>query len=325
MAKTILVTGGAGFIGSNFIRLLLQKTKFNIINLDKLTYSGNLDNLKDIEKNKRYRFVKGDICNKKLVDNIMKKCNLVVNFAAESHVDRSIKDSTEFIRTNIVGTQTLLDAARKYNIERFIQISTDECYGSIDKGYFNEDANLKPNSPYAASKAAADLIARSYFVTHKTPVIIVRSSNNFGPYQYPEKIIPLFVTNALHDKKLPVYADGKNVREWTYVVDNCDAIIFVLNKGKLGEIYNIGSGNELKNIILTKKLLKILNKDEKLIKFVKDRPGHDRRYALDYTKLKKLGWRPKYKLDNALKITALWYKENEKWWGKLKKKEHKFW
>ena len=325
MGKTILVTGGAGFIGSNFIRLLLEKTKFNIINLDKLTYSGNLDNLKDIERDPRYKFVKGDICNKKLVFKLMEKCDIVVNFAAESHVDRSIKDSTEFIRTNIVGTQILLDAARKYNVERFIQISTDEVYGSIAKGRFNEDANLRPNSPYAASKAAADLIVRSYFVTHKTPVIIVRSSNNFGPYQYPEKIIPLFVTNALNNEKLPVYADGKNVREWTYVVDNCDAIIFVLRKGKVGEIYNIGSGNELKNIALTKKLLQILGKSENLIKFVKDRPGHDRRYALDYKKLRKLGWKPKYKLENALKITALWYKENEKWWKRLKKTQKKFW
>ena len=322
--KKILITGGAGFIGSNFIRYILQKTKAKIINLDKLTYSGNIDNLSDIKNNPRYKFVKGDIANEKLVSKLVKGCDAIINFAAESHVDRSIKDSRAFMQTNVIGTQVLLDAARKYKIKRFIQISTDEVYGSIKSGYFTENSNLAPNSPYAASKAAADILARSYFVTHKLPVIIVRSSNNFGPYQYTEKLIPLFITNALENKKLPVYADGTNVREWIYVTDNCSAINFVLNKGKDGEVYNIGSGNELKNIVLTKKILKLLDKKENLIKFVKDRPGHDKRYALKLSKLKSLGWKPDKKFDAGLKETVLWYKENVKWWKKLKKKE-RFW
>ena len=324
--KTILITGGAGFIGSNFIRYFLKNSKSNIINLDKLTYSGNIENLKDIEMHPRYKFIKGDICDKKLLDKIIKRCDVIINFAAESHVDRSIRDASEFIRTNISGTRMLLDAAKKYKIKKFLQISTDEVYGSITRGHFTENSSLAPNSPYAASKAAADLLARSYFVTYKLPVIIVRSSNNFGPYQYPEKIIPLFITNALENKKLPLYADGRNVREWLYVLDNCDAINFILNYGKVGEIYNIGSRNELENISLTKKILKLLNKHTKLIKFVKDRPGHDRRYALKITKLKKLGWKPKHKFKDALYETVLWYKNNTKWWKKLKKKkEEKFW
>ena len=339
--RKILITGGAGFIGSNFVRYLLRKTKNDtlgtkIINLDKLTYSGNLENLKDLEKNPRYKFVKGDICNRKLVFELAKDCDAVINFAAESHVDRSIKDPTEFIKTNVFGTQILLDAARRYSakggsasggkIPRFVHISTDEVYGSINKGHFTEASPLAPNSPYAASKAAGDLLARSYFITYKLPVVIVRSSNNFGPYQFPEKIIPLFITNALENKQLPVYADGTNVREWLYVEDNCAAINFVLNFGKAGEVYNIGSGEEMKNINLTKKILEILDKDERLIKFVKDRPGHDKRYALDLAKIRKLGWRPKHNFEDALNETVLWYKENVKWWKRLKKrKEEKFW
>ena len=322
--KSILVTGGAGFIGSNFIRYILKTSKCRVINLDKLTYSGNLSNLKDLKNNPRYKFVKGDICNKRLVASLVKRCDGIINFAAESHVDRSIKDATEFIRTNIHGTQILLDAAKKYRIKRFIQISTDEVYGSIKKGSFNENSPIKPNSPYAASKAAADLLVRSYFVTYKSPVIIVRSSNNFGPFQYPEKVIPLFITNSIDNKRLPLYADGSNVREWIYVLDNCDAINYVFNHGKIGEIYNIGSENELKNIDLTKKILKILKKSQNLIKFVKDRPGHDKRYALDSSKLRKLGWKPKKKFDKALGETVNWYKENTKWWRRLKKNE-KFW
>ncbi|MGB2705629.1 MAG: dTDP-glucose 4,6-dehydratase [Candidatus Omnitrophota bacterium] len=326
MYKRILITGGAGFIGSNFVKYVLKMSKTKVINLDKLTYSGNLDNLKDVEKNPRYKFVKGDICDKKLVSKLAKKCDAIVNFAAESHVDRSIKDAKEFVRTNVIGTQVLLDAAKKYKIRRFIHISTDEVYGSIDKGYFSEDSPLMPNSPYAASKAAADLLVRSYFVTYKLPVIIVRSSNNFGPYQHPEKIIPLFVTNALLNKKVPLYADGTNVREWLYVLDNCDAINFVLNFGKAGEIYNIASGNEMKNIELTRKILSLLGKERRLIKFVKDRPGHDKRYALNVGKISKLGWKPRYKFKDALKETVLWYRENVKWWKKLKKrKEERFW
>ncbi len=329
--KKILVTGGAGFIGSNFIRYILQVLRIKdkglkLINLDKLTYSGNLENLKDVEKDPRYKFVKGDICDRKLVFELARNCDAIINFAAESHVDRSIKDPTEFIKTNVFGTQILLDAAKKFRIKRYIQISTDEVCGSITKGAFNESSQLRPNSPYAASKAAADLLVRSYYVTYKLPAIIIRSSNNFGQFQYPEKIIPLFITNALENKKLPLYADGSNVREWLYVLDNCDAINFILNNGKVGEVYNIGGGNELRNIDLTKKILKILRKDEKLIKFVKDRPAHDKRYALDSTKVKKLGWKPKYKFEDALKETVHWYKKNTKWWKRLKKrKEEKFW
>jgi len=322
----MLITGGAGFIGSNFVKYVLKMSKTKVINLDKLTYSGNLDNLKDVAKNPGYRFVKGDICDKKLVFKLVKECDAIINFAAESHVDRSIKDAKEFVRTNIIGTQVLLDAAKKYKIRRFIHISTDEVYGSTDKGYFSEKSPLMPNSPYAASKAAADVLARSYFVTYKIPVIIVRSSNNFGPYQYPEKIIPLFVTNALEDKKVPLYADGTNVREWLYVLDNCDAINFVFNFGKAGEIYNIASGNEMKNIDLTRKILNLLGKQKSLIKFVKDRPGHDKRYALNSGKLKKLGWKPRHEFEDALKETVLWYRENVKWWKKLKEKScKKFW
>jgi len=330
MYKKILITGGAGFIGSNFIRYLLRRTKgegrrtIRIINLDKLTYGGNLDNLRDVEKNPRYKFIKGDICDKKLVNKISKHCDAIINFAAESHVDRSIQDATDFVRTNVLGTQVLLDAAKKNKVKRFIQVSTDEVYGSIKKGYFTESSTLRPNSPYAATKAAADLLVRSYFVTYNLPAIIVRSSNNFGPFQYSEKMIPLFVTNALENKKLPLYADGSNVREWLYVLDNCDAINFVLNFGKAGEVYNIGSGNEKKNILLTKIILRLLDKNESLIKFVKDRPGHDKRYALDIAKLKRLGWKPKHAFLKAIEETVLWYKGNPKWWKKIKKKE-KFW
>jgi len=329
MFSKILITGGAGFIGSNFVRYMLRRMKderrrTKVVNLDKLTYSGNLENLRDVGKDPRYTFVKGDICDKKLVFKLAKRCDAIINFAAESHVDRSIKDSTAFIKTNVFGTQVLLDAAREYKIKRFIQISTDEVYGSTAKGSFDENSPLLPNSPYAATKAAADLLVRSYFVTYKLPLITVRSSNNFGPYQYPEKIIPLFIANALKNKKVPLYADGSNVREWLYVKDNCDAVNFILNFGKIGEVYNVGSGNEMKNINLTKKILCILAKHEKLIKFVKDRPGHDKRYALNTEKLQKLGWKPGYNFEEALKETVLWYKQHIKWWKNLKKKE-KFW
>ncbi|MFN3966323.1 MAG: dTDP-glucose 4,6-dehydratase, partial [Endomicrobiia bacterium] len=278
----ILVTGGCGFIGSNFIRYILKKYhEYKIINLDKLTYAGNPDNLKDIEKNKNYKFVKGDICDSKIVDKLVKEVDCIINFAAESHVDRSILEPGSFLKTDVFGTYTLLESAKKNNIKRYIQISTDEVYGSIENGSFTEESPLRPNSPYSASKASADMLCRAYFVTYNLPVIITRSSNNFGPYQYPEKIIPLFITNALEDKLLPVYGDGKNIRDWIYVLDNCKAIDLVLHKGKPGEIYNIGGGNEIQNIELTKKILKLLNKPESLIKFVEDRAGHDRRYSLD--------------------------------------------
>jgi dTDP-glucose 4,6-dehydratase len=316
--KRLLITGGAGFIGSNFIRHILAKYEnCSIVNLDKLTYCGNLDNLKDIEKNKRYKFVKGDIADEKLVRELVRECDIIVNFAAETHVDRSVTDPYSFVRTNVLGTHTLLEAARARGVERFIQISTDEVYGSIEKGSFKETDSLLPNSPYSAAKAGADLLARSYFSTFKLPVIITRSSNNFGPYQYPEKVIPLFVTNAIDEKSLPVYGDGLNVRDWLFVLDNCEGIDTVLHKGKPGEIYNIGGGTEITNLVLTNSILEILGKDKKLIKFVTDRPGHDRRYSLDITKLKSLGWAPKHDFKTSLELTVNWYKTNEKWWRRL--------
>lgn len=317
----ILITGGSGFIGSNFIRFILGKYRdVNLINLDKLTYCGNPENLRDIEKDPRYRFVKGDICDKNLVEELVKDSEAVVNFAAESHVDRSILDPMAFVNTNILGTLTLLEAAKKHKIKRFLHISTDEVYGSIKKGSSDENFPLFPNSPYAASKASADLLVRSYFVTYNFPAMITRSSNNYGPYQYPEKVIPLFITNLLEGKELPLYGSGKNVREWIYVIDNCAAIDMVLHNGKPGETYNIGSGNELDNMTLAKAILKILKKDKSCIKFVNDRPGHDLRYSLNSKKIRSLGWRPKMTFENALKETINWYKDNPSWWQDLKKK-----
>jgi dTDP-glucose 4,6-dehydratase len=319
----LLVTGGAGFIGSNFIRHIIKKhPDYKIINLDKLTYAGNLDNLKDIENNSNYTFVRGDICERKIVDELAEGVTAIINFAAESHVDRSIIDPSSFIRTNIDGTYNLLESAKRYNISRFLQISTDEVYGSIPKGSFKETSPLNPNSPYAATKASADMLVRSYRVTFNLPVIIARSSNNFGPYQFPEKIIPLFITNALADKPVPLYGDGMNIRDWLYVMDNCEAIDLILHKGKEGEIYNIGGGNELRNIDLTRMVLKILGKPESLIQPVKDRPGHDRRYSLDCSKIKsQLGWTPRFKFAQALQETVKWYIDNRWWWTKLKGRE----
>ena len=318
----LLVTGGAGFIGSNFIRHIIKKyPQYKIINLDKLAYAGNLDNLKEIESNSNYTFVKGDICDRKIVDELSKNAEAIVNFAAQSHVDRSIIDASDFLRTNIDGTHNLLEATKRHNISRFIQISTDEVYGSIEKGSFKETSPLSPSSPYAASKAAADMVVHSYRVTFNLPTIVARSTNNFGPYQYPEKIIPLFITNALEDKPLPLYGDGMNVRDWLYVIDNCEAIDLILHKGKEGEIYNIGGGNELKNIDLTKIVLKILGKPESLIQPVKDRPGHDRRYSLDCSKIEReLGWAPGFDFERALEETVKWYVDNQWWWKKLKAK-----
>lgn len=318
----ILVTGGAGFIGSNFIHHLIQKhPDYLIINLDKLTYAGNLENLKTIENNPNYNFIKGDICDRNLVASIIDnfKVQAIINFAAESHVDRSIMGSDVFIQTNIVGTHTLLEVAREKNIEKFIQISTDEVYGSLDSaGKFTEQTPLHPNSPYAASKASADLLALAYQHTYGVPVIITRCSNNYGPYQFPEKLIPLMIVNALNNKPLPIYGDGQNVRDWIYVTDHCEAILTVLDKGKIGEVYNIGAENEKPNIEIVKLILKELGKDESLIKFVKDRPGHDRRYAIDATKIKtELGWRPAYTFEKAIKSTIDWYLDNETWWNKI--------
>ena len=316
--KKILITGGAGFIGSNFIRYFLNSySDYYIVNLDKLTYAGNRANLKDIEKDPRYKFIKGDICDKKCVEKAALGCNAIINFAAQSHVDRSIKDPGIFLKTNIDGVQVILDTVNKQKIPRFIQISTDEVYGSVQKGYSVEKDSLKPSSPYAASKAAADLLCLSYNTTYRTPVIITRSSNNFGEYQSPEKVIPLFITNALKGKMLPLYADGTNKRDWIYVLDNCEAINCILQKGSLGEIYNIGGGLEKKNLELTHLILKIMNKGKNIIEFVKDRPGHDKRYALNCAKIKKLGWQARCDFNKAIESTVEWYKNNEWWWKPL--------
>jgi dTDP-glucose 4,6-dehydratase len=319
-----LVTGGAGFIGSNFIRYILNKyPQYKVINYDKLTYAGNLDNLRDIEKDKRYKFVKGDIADFKLVNKYIKNVDAIINFAAETHVDRSILNADEFIKTAVNGTFSLLESARANNIKKFIHISTDEVYGSILKGSFTEESPLSPNSPYSAAKASSDMLARSYFVTYGLPVIITRCSNNYGPYQYPEKVIPLFVTNAIDNKELPLYGDGKNVRDWLYVLDHCRGIDVVLHKGKNGEVYNIGGGVEITNIELTKKVLKLMGKPLSLIKKVADRPGHDRRYSINCSKLEKLGYKPAYTFEKALSETVKWYTENTKIWRKLKDKNYK--
>ncbi|MBI2598110.1 MAG: dTDP-glucose 4,6-dehydratase [Candidatus Diapherotrites archaeon] len=316
--QKILVTGGAGFIGSNFIRHLLSLQKeIEIVNFDKLTYAGNLENLRDVEQNPNYSFLKGDICDEKTVKNAMQEIEVVINFAAESHVDRSIYDPESFIRTDMIGAHVLLEEARRQDVEKFIQISTDEVYGSIEKRKFSERSPLNPSNPYSASKAGADRLAYSYFKTYGLPIIITRSSNNFGPYQFPEKIIPLFITNLLLKKKVPLYGDGKNVRDWLFVEDNCRAISLCMQKGKNGETYNIGGGNEKTNIELTKIILKELGLDESRVEFVADRLGHDRRYALDFSKVKKLGFRPSKNFEQQLKETIHWYKNNQNWWKPL--------
>lgn len=323
----LLVTGGAGFIGSNFIRYYLKENpNDSIVNLDKLTYAGNLESLKDIEGDKRYKFIHGDIADFNLVDRLLKDgIDVVINFAAESHVDRSIDDPSPFLNTNITGTQLILESSRRNKISRFIQVSTDEVYGSLEPiGLFTERTALRPNSPYAASKASADLLTRAYFKTYNFPALITRCSNNYGPYQFPEKLIPLFVTNALLDEPLPVYGDGLNIRDWLYVEDHCRAIDIVLKKGKEGEVYNIGGNTEKKNIEITDKILSILNKPQTLKKFVKDRPGHDRRYAIDSTKIKmELGWEPKYQFEDALRKTIQWYIDNKEWWERIKSGEYR--
>ncbi len=315
----ILVTGGAGFIGSNFIRYqIINNPSHKIVNLDKITYCGNLENLKDIENNPNYKFIKGDITDKNFVDNLMgeEKPDCIINFAAESHVDNSILDPLAFTKTNILGTNILLEVSRHYQIKKFIQISTDEVYGSIKDGKFKEDDSLKPNSPYSASKAAADLLVRSFVKTYNFPVIIVRPSNNFGPYQYTEKFIPLFITNLLQNKKVPLYGKGKNMREWIYVEDTCSGIDKVLNKGEIGEIYNLGSEEEKSNIDIAKTLQKKLQEGKDMIKFVEDRKGHDFRYFLDSSKIRKLGWKPRHKFEESLLKTIDWYKNNKWWWEK---------
>ena len=322
--KHYLVTGGSGFIGSNFIRYLMNivKQPVKITNLDKLTYAGNPENLRDIENKPGYRFIKGDICDKDLVLNLMKDVDIVVNFAAESHVDRSIGAPDEFIMTDVYGTFSLLEASRTYPIERFIQISTDEVYGSILEGSFKETDPLEPSSPYSASKAGADRLAFSYFVTYDLPVIITRCSNNYGPFQYPEKLIPLFVTNALDDKSLPIYGDGKNVRDWIYVADHCAAIQFLIENGKTGQVYNIGANNERMNIEITDLILQTLNKPDTLKTYIKDRLGHDRRYSLDCCKIRKIGWEPKFSFKEAIQETIQWYVDHRNWWEPIKTGEY---
>lgn len=318
----LLVTGGAGFIGSNFIRhIMTLHPDFEIVNLDNLTYAGNLNSVKDLEKNSLYTFIKGDICNRDLVSSIFTRHSIdkIIHFAAESHVDRSIADPSAFVKTNVFGTHILLECAREHAISSFIHISTDEVYGSTASGSFSEKAILSPSSPYSASKAGSDLLALSYFTTYNLPVIITRCTNNFGPYQYPEKLIPLFVTNLINGKKVPVYGTGENVRDWIHVSDHCRAIEFLLQKGNYGEIYNIGGGNEKTNLQITQMILKLLKKDTSMIEYVANRPGHDFRYSLDCSKLQALGWKPTYSFEEGLRDTVSWYLQNAWWWKPLMK------
>jgi dTDP-glucose 4,6-dehydratase len=318
----ILVTGGCGFIGSNFIHYILKNTDFEVVNFDALTYSGNPDNLKDIERNERYKFVHGRVEDKKLVSELLVDTDYLVNFAAESHVDRSILDPRPFIVTNIEGTATLLEACRHSDIKKIVHISTDEVYGELgETGKFTENLPLLPNSPYSASKASADLIIRAYHETYGLPVATARPSNNYGYYQYPEKFIPLTITNLLEDKPVPVYGEGKNVRDWIFVEDCCAGIATILDCGKAGEVYNVGGESEKRNIDIVRIILKLLKKDESYIKFVKDRPGHDYRYALDNAKIRNgLGWVLGVNLENGLAKTVEWYKNNPSWWKPLKER-----
>ena len=316
------MTGGAGFIGSNFVRYLLATHPDDrVVNLDKLTYAGNPASLADVAASPRYTFVHGDICDAKLVRDIARGVDAVVNMAAETHVDRSLMDPDAFLRTDVFGVFTLLEAVRDLKIPRFLHVSTDEVYGSVATGSSRESDPLRPSNPYSASKASGDLLALAYWQTHRVPVIITRSSNNFGPYQYPEKVIPLFVTNALDDHSLPLYGDGRNVRDWLYVFDNCAAIDLVLRRGKDGEVYNIGGGTEIENVVLTRQILRLAGKPETLIQPVTDRPGHDRRYSLDSKKVRQLGWAPRHPFPEALAATVGWYREHEAWWRPLKSGE----
>ena len=314
----LFVTGGAGFIGSNYARRVLSETDDSVTVYDALTYAGNLDNLRDLDEDPRFQFVKGDITDREAVLASLDGHDAVVHFAAESHVDRSIQSPDEFVRTNCGGTNVLCDAARRAEIQTFLHVSTDEVYGSIEHGSFTEEDRLGPRSPYSASKAASDLLALSYHSTYALPVIVTRSSNNFGPYQFPEKIIPLFVTNLLEGKKVPLYGDGLNERDWCFVVDNCAAIDLVLRKGNVGEIYNIGAGNEIPNTTLTALILETLGLDESMIEHVADRAGHDRRYSIDTRRVRALGWQPSRDFREALDETIDWYRSNRWWWEPLK-------
>jgi len=321
----ILITGGAGFIGSNFVRYMLDThPDYELLNLDSLTYCGNLENLRGVEENPSYTFIKGDITDKDLVFDIVEDVDYIVNFAAESHVDRSIEDPAIFVKSNVMGTQVLLDAALNLGVEKYIQISTDEVYGTLgEEGYFTETTPLAPNSPYSASKAAADLMVRAYHETFKLPINITRCSNNYGPYQFPEKLIPLMISNALDDKALPVYGDGLHVRDWLHVHDHCTAIDLVLHQGRDGGVYNIGGNNEKQNMELVKLILKILDKPESLITSVEDRKGHDRRYAIDSSKIQKeLGWKPKYTFETGITETIQWYLDHQDWLETVKSGEY---
>lgn len=320
--KTLLVTGAAGFIGSNFVRRVLDvRPDWRIVAFDALTYAGNLENLAGLDETGRFSFVRGDICiEADLTGAFDEPVWAVVNFAAESHVDRSILGAAEFVRTNITGTQVLLEYARQHDVGRFLQVSTDEVYGSLGpEGAFTEDSNLAPNSPYSASKASADLLVRAYHETYGLPTLTTRCSNNYGPYQFPEKVIPLFVSNLLEDKQVPLYGDGMNVRDWIHVQDHCDAILAVLERGRVGEVYNVGANNELTNLELTKSILRELGKDESYIKRVKDRVAHDRRYAIDNAKIEReIGWSPQIPWEQGLHDTVQWYIQNESWWRAIK-------
>ena len=322
----LLVTGGAGFIGSNFVRHVLREHPDDrIVNLDKLTYAGNPANLADVERDPRYTFVQGDVCDGTLVRDVLGGVDAVVNFAAETHVDRSLVEPDAFLRTDVFGVFTLLEAVRELRTPRCLHVSTDEVYGSVPHGSSTEQDPLRPSNPYSASKASADLLALSYARTHGVPVVITRSSNNFGPHQYPEKVVPLFITNALDDQPLPLYGDGRNVRDWLHVLDNCAAIDLVLRRGRDGEVYNIGGGHEVENVVLTREILRLTGKPETLIRRVTDRPGHDRRYSVDSTKITKLGWVPRHPFAAALDTTVRWYRDHEAWWRPLKSGEFRSW
>ena len=321
---TVLVTGGAGFIGSCYVRHILKKhPDYKVINIDALTYCGNLENLKDVENNPNYRFVHGNICNRELVRDLINDCDLVVNFAAESHVDNSIKHPEIFVETNVQGTLNLLQACKELGIERYLQVSTDEVYGTLGKtGYFYETTPLAPNSPYSASKASADMLVRAYYETYKLPVLNTRCSNNYGPYQYPEKLIPFFISKLLRGEKVPVYGDGLNVRDWLYVYDHCEAIDEVLHKGKIGQVYNIGGHNEKTNLEITHLILDAMGKDESSIEYVQDRLGHDRRYAISNDKITaELGWTPSVTFEQGIKMTIDWYLNNQEWIKHIEEKK----
>jgi dTDP-glucose 4,6-dehydratase len=320
--STILVTGGAGFIGSNFVRRLLSGREHRVVNFDALTYAGNLENLRDVDTDPHYRFVKGDIADAAAVRQAFERerPEVVVHFAAESHVDRSVMDATAFVRTNVVGTQVLIDVARTHGARRFVHVSTDEVYGSLGPtGRFHEDTPLQPNSPYSASKTGSDLLVRAAFHTHGFPGIITRCSNNYGPFQFPEKLIPLMIANALEGKKLPVYGDGRNVRDWIHVEDHCAALVAVIERGRSGEVYNIGGNAERENLAVVRQILALAGKDDGLIQFVTDRPGHDRRYAIDSGKIEReLGWRPSFAFEDGLRATFEWYARNREWWQRVR-------